>query len=332
MMPRFDSVWPIRAVSLRRRKWQAIAISHPPPSAWPLIAAITGLGKRSILRMTVLPKRMNVSTFPPEIAEPRSAPAQKILSPAPVMMTERTLSSVSTESRAAFSSVTSCSLIAFAGGRFSVMTAKLSSRANCSVSYAIGADSFEKEGGDRVGGLREPVGALAEHPRGGELVHGAEQHLGGDLARQVAPDTPGRHALLQHALDDVEVGGDLVGGGAAEELLPLAQLDLHDLGQVGVVLDHLEVERDDLPDLGDRIPFAGDRLPHERHPLGHLLAEQRDEDLVLRLEVEVDGAARDARLARDVRDARVVIAVAREHADRGGDDLVRLVGITHGSD
>ena len=104
MMPRFDSVWPIRAVSFMRRRWHAIAISQPPPVAWPLSAAITGLGKRSIRRMTVLPKRMKVSTLPPANAEPRSAPPQKMRSPAPVTMTERTVSSCSTEASASFSS------------------------------------------------------------------------------------------------------------------------------------------------------------------------------------------------------------------------------------
>src|SRR5206468_11879954 len=64
----------------------------------------------------------------------------------------------------------------------------------------------------------------------------------------------------------------------------------------------------------------------------HLLAEEGDEDLVLRLEVEVDGAAGDPRLARDVRHARVVEAVAREHAHGRVDDLLGLVGIAHGSD
>ena len=67
--------------------WQPIAISQPPPSACPLIAATTGLGKRSMRRTTLLPKRMKVATSAPEKAEPRSAPAQKILSPAPVMIT-----------------------------------------------------------------------------------------------------------------------------------------------------------------------------------------------------------------------------------------------------
>src|SRR2546430_15948533 len=234
MIPRFDSVCPIRAVSFSRRKWHAIAIWQPPPRAWPLIAAITGFGKRSIRRITPLPKRMKVSTPPPENAEPRSAPAQKILSPAPVMITERTASSSSTEASAPLSSVMSSALIALAGGRFSVTTTKLSSRAKRKVSNAIGRDSFEEDRRDRLGGVGEAVGALTEHPGRPELVHRAEGHLGGDLERQGAPDTLGRHALLENGLGHVEVGGNLVGGGAAGEIGPLAQVGLGGLGVVGV--------------------------------------------------------------------------------------------------
>src|SRR5213076_1314944 len=330
MIPRFDSVCPIRAISFSSRKWHAIAISQPPPRAWPLIAAITGFGKRAIFRITLLPKRMKVSTPPPENAEPRSAPAQKILSPAPVMTTERTASSSSTEARASLSSVMRSALLALACGRFRVPTKKLSSRAKPNVSNAIGRDSFEEDRRDRFGRVGEAVGALAENPRRGELVHRAEEHLGGDLERQVAPDAPGHHALLERPLDHVEVGGDFVGGGAAEEFLPLAEFDLDDLGEIGVLLDHPEVQRDDLADLRDGVAFRGDLLPHEGHPLGHLLAKERDEDVVLGLEVEVDRAARDSRFARDVRDAGVVVAVAREDADRGVDDRLRLVGVAHG--
>src|SRR3990170_9066396 len=265
MMPRFDSVWPIRAVSFMRRKWHAIEISQPPPVAWPLIAAMTGLGKRSILRITVLPKRMKVSTCPPENAEPRSAPPQKIRSPAPVMMTERTVASSSTEARAAWSSSTSFSLIALAGGRFRVMTAKVSSRSNSRVSNAIGTDSFEEDGGDGLRRLAQAVLPLAEHPGGRELVHRAEEHLRRDLHRHLLADLAGEHALPQHVGDHLEVRGHLLRGGAAEELLALAQLHLEHLGQRGVVLDHPEVERDDSPDFRERVGLAGDRLPHERH-------------------------------------------------------------------
>src|SRR5256884_3470393 len=215
MIPRFDSVCPIRAASFSRRKWHAIAISQPPPRAWPLIAAITGFGKRSIRRITPLPKRMKVSTLPPENAEPRSAPAQKILSPAPVMITERTASSSSTEASAPLSSVMSLALIALAGGRFSVTTTKLSSRAKRKVSNAIGRDSFEEDRRDRLGGVGEAVGALAEHPGRRELVHRAEEHLGGDLERQGAPGAARRPPPPQDRLGHVEGSGKPPGRSAA---------------------------------------------------------------------------------------------------------------------
>src|SRR6266849_1974424 len=329
VMPRLDSVCPIRAVSFTRRKWHAIAISQPPPSACPLIAAMTGFANRSIFRTTLFPKRMNVSTSPPAKAEPRSAPAQKMRSPAPVMMTARTESSFSTELSAAFSSRMSGSLIALAGGRLSVMIAKLSSRANSRVSYAMGTDSLEEDCRNWFGRLGEAIPALAQNPGGRQLVHRAEQHLGGDLHGQVSPDQPGADALLEHVVDHSEIGGHFVRGGAAEELLPLPQLDLDDLGEIGILLEHLEMEGHDLPDLRQRVALGGELSPYQRDPLRHLLAEQGDEDLVLGFEVEVDRAARDARLAGDVRDARVVVAAAREDADRGGNDLLRLVGIAH---
>jgi hypothetical protein len=110
-----------------------MAISQPPPRACPFMAAMTGLGKRSMRRTTLLPKRRKAAMSPVK-AEPRSAPAQKIRSPAPVMMTERTAASAWTSDSAAFSSRIRGSLIAFMGGRFRVITAKLSSRAKMMVS------------------------------------------------------------------------------------------------------------------------------------------------------------------------------------------------------
>src|SRR6185369_2349317 len=329
MIPRLDSVWPMRAVSFSSRRWQAMAISQPPPIAWPLMAATIGLGKRSILRMTLLPNRMNASTSPPEKAEPRSAPPQKIRSPLPVSTTARTASSACSSLRAVFSSRISGSLIALAGGRLSVMTAIESSRVSRSVSYAIAGDSFEEDRGDGVGGVDEAVAALAEHPRGGHLVHRAEQHLGRDLHRQVGVEISARHPFVEHGGDQLEVGRHLVGGGAAEELVALPQLDLHDLRQRRALLEHGEVHTDQPADLRHRVRLAGDLPAQVGHEGRHLVAEERDEDLLLGLEVEVDRATRDAGLARDVRHARVVVAIAREDADGGLDDLLGLVGISH---
>src|SRR5262245_29068067 len=241
MMPRFDSVWPIRAVSLSSRRWQAMAISQPPPMAWPLRAAMMGLGKRSILRITLLPKRMNASTSPPAKAEPRSAPPQKIRSPAPVTTTARTLASPCRAFSASLSSRMSVSLMALAGGRFSVMTANPSSRSSRSVSNAIARDSFEEDRGHLVGGVDQTIAALAQHPRRRHLIHGAEQHLGRHLHRQIRSEAPARHAFLQHGGDQVEVRRDLVRRGTAEELVALAQLHLHHLGQLRILLQHAEV-------------------------------------------------------------------------------------------
>src|SRR5262249_57465297 len=199
---------------------------------------MTGLGKRSIFRITLLPMRMKASTSSPEKAEPRSAPAQKMRSPAPVMMTERTASSSSTEFSGALRSRTSSTLIALAGGRLSVMTAKLSSRAKSRVSYAMGAHSLEEDRGDGLGRLGELVGALAQHPGGRQLVHRPEEHLGRDLHRQVAADLSRGGAFLEHVGDHAEVSRDLVGGGAPEELLPLAPLTLAPLHHLPLLTSH----------------------------------------------------------------------------------------------
>src|SRR3989304_2350358 len=106
------------------------------------------------------------------------------------MMTERTVASSSPEARAAWSSSTSFSVIALAGGRFRVMTAKVSSRANSSVSNAIGTDSFEEDGGDGLRRLAQAVAAAAPDPGGRELVHRGEGALRPDLHGQLLPWPP----------------------------------------------------------------------------------------------------------------------------------------------
>src|SRR5687767_11775013 len=306
-----------------------MAISMPPPMACPLMAAMTGLGNRSIFRITLLPNRMNCSMSPPENAEPRSAPPQKILSPAPVRITARTDSSLCTELSAALTSVISASLMAFAGGRLSVMSANVSSRASVIVSNPIACDSFEEDVRDRLSGVGEAVAALAQDPGRRDLVHGTEQHLGRDLDRQIPPKDATRHALVQDGADQLEVRGDLVRRCAPEKLLPLPQLDLHDLGHVGARFQHLEVQPHEPADLRLGIVLARDLRSQSLHEGRHLLAEERDQDLVLGLEIEIDGAAGDAGLPCDVGHARVVEAVAREDAHGGVDDLLRLVGIAH---
>ena len=91
-----------------------------------------------------------------------------------------------------------------------------------------------------------------------------------------------------------------------------------------------EVQRHEPPHLAGGVGLAGDGLSQRADELGHLVAEERDQDVVLGLEVEIDGARGDARLAGDVGHARVVVALAGEDPHGGLDDLLRLVWVTHG--
>jgi len=84
------------------RMVHAIAVSHPPPRAKPLIAAITGLPRFSTRSSTSCPTRLDLSA---SIAlacasSPMSAPAMNALSPAPVRMTPRTAASSRASSKA----------------------------------------------------------------------------------------------------------------------------------------------------------------------------------------------------------------------------------------
>jgi hypothetical protein len=83
------------------------------------------------------------------------------------------------------------------------------------------------------------------------------------------------------------------------------------------------------PHLAGRVPLAGNRLAQRVHELRHLVPKERDENVVLGLEIEIDGARGNPRLPRDVRDAGVVVTLAGEHPHGGFDDLLWLVRITH---
>src|SRR5580658_1327259 len=91
IIPSFTSGCPSLALSLARRIVQARASSHPPPSANPLMQAITGLPRFSIRSSTACPR---CAYSLPETAScfassPMSAPATKAFSPAPVKIATR---------------------------------------------------------------------------------------------------------------------------------------------------------------------------------------------------------------------------------------------------
>ena len=125
VMPRPVSGWPNTALSEQMRISQLMASSLPPPSAKPFTAAMTGMGRVSILRNTSLPflPKASPSALVRVLISPMSAPATKLFSPEPVMMRART-SLRSRASMAASSSPSTSLFRAFrALGRSMVRTA-----------------------------------------------------------------------------------------------------------------------------------------------------------------------------------------------------------------
>ncbi len=121
--PSFTSGCPNFAVSLASRIVQAIASSHPPPSANPLIQAITGFPQVSIVRRTSCPRRdfaSPVATSSRAISL-MSAPAANAFSPVPVSKITRTATSFVIAMNACSSSLNTFAFNACnTSGRFSV--------------------------------------------------------------------------------------------------------------------------------------------------------------------------------------------------------------------
>ena len=115
MMPSPTSGSPSFALSDAKRMWQASASSHPPPSAKPLIAAMTGFPRVSISRSAAWPSLEDASPWSGVITASSlmSAPATKAFSPAPVRITTPTSAFSRSEEKTAWISRTVFSFSAF---------------------------------------------------------------------------------------------------------------------------------------------------------------------------------------------------------------------------
>ena len=112
---------------------------------------------------------------------------------------------------------------------------------------------------------------------------------------------------------------------ALHELRRLPQLDLEDDGQIAIAAQPLEVQTGDAAQALARVGRADER----RAPFGdgvlHRAFEDRDEQVVLAAEVEIDGAGGDAGGLGHVGDLGVEEAALREHTGGGAHDGVALV-------
>ena len=128
VMPSVTSGWATFAPSPARRISQQSASSNPPPSAYPLIAAMVGTRRSSSALNALCATAANrFAPFASKSAiSPMSAPAINAFCPVPVTMSTRTESSASISRNACSNSVRVSVLSALsARGRLTVSTAML---------------------------------------------------------------------------------------------------------------------------------------------------------------------------------------------------------------
>jgi hypothetical protein len=109
------------------------------------------------------------------------------------------------------------------------------------------------------------------------------------------------------------------------ELARLAELDRQHLGGSGLVGDQLQVAPDERAQLRQRRLLLRDLRAQLVVDLVHPRLEQRDQQVVLVLEVEVDRAVGDPGVLRDLRHPRGEKPALGEHALGGLQDPLALV-------
>jgi hypothetical protein len=106
----------------------------------------------------------------------------------------------------------------------------------------------------------------------------------------------------------------------------LPQVHGDHFGQVALLLEQAELQLDDaLDSVFERILRLGDFPENGEKPPDTFL-EDRDQDVVLVLEVEIDRAVGDARRLGDLAHPRRIKAILGEDLDRCLEDPIPLVG------
>ncbi len=128
-----------------------------------------------------------------------------------------------------------------------------------------------------------------------------------------------------HAREHLEVLGEERRRVLFEQRGRLPQTDGDDLREVALRLEEPELELYDAPDLFFYGPVRGRGPLEDLEQLPDAILEDADQDRVLVLEVQVDGAVGDIGGVRDLADARRVEAVLGEDLRRRLEDALALL-------
>src|SRR5262249_31094275 len=143
-----------------------------------------------------------------------------------------------------------------------------------------------------------------EQPLGEDLVRRAEEDAHCEARIEVLPELAALHPLADDGLEEPEVLDELRAREALDEPGAPPQLDLEDRRQVSVGGEVRDVDVEDVAEARARGRLRLEETASDREELLHLLVEDDPEEVLLVLEIEVDGALGDAGGRGDLRDAR----------------------------
>src|SRR5207302_9749665 len=126
----------------------------------------------------------------------------------------------------------------------------------------------------------------AQNPVRRHLVERAEQHLRGDGRLDVAAKNAGALAVGNRLADEAEVVAQMRGREALHELRRLPELDLKDDREIAIAAQPGEMAARQPAEALARIAQIGDRLAARGQALAHAALEDRDQQVVLALEIE----------------------------------------------
>src|SRR5437867_76437 len=350
MMPSEDSVWPIleRPSSTMTRKSQQSVSSLPPPSAWPLMAAIAGFGHRSMAMKWWFIRRMNSAIWSVAsgasrsmpIIEVRSAPTLKYFSYSDASTTTRTDASLPSSSNAAASSCIRSSAIALLPLRCMTTRATAPSRLTSTSSPIAGLGREQRDAARDLDHRARDVARLAETAKGaGDRGHEDQpaplvlDHVRPYLFRAVeGAGEVDLHIAVPQLVGLVgDLGRVVERGRVVDQDVDLAELvldlleDLFDLVAVGDV--HLDGEglASHLPDLLGGCVGVNPALRHR--DLGQHAALRLGR--LLQVGVVLDEDVRDDDVGAHARERQRVLAA--EAARRTGDDRDLACQVKHSS-
>src|SRR5262249_38304651 len=166
---------------------------------------------------------------------------------------------------------------------------------------------------------------VRKDPRGYYLIDGAKEAMCRDRQRNIGAEDSCLLAFAQDAFDYVKVFHQEIVGKLAEKLRTVSQLGLKNNRQAAVGPQGFQVEEGHAPQLFPRIGYLVQRSPG---PLNKAVEGRIDgchQQLILILEVQIDGAVSYAGPVGDLGHAGMKEAMLGDDFDRGIEDSLVLV-------